>query len=378
MKKGITITGIALVLLVACQPKASSTSDIIATDNLKDIKSHRIQLLNEIASLEQAIEKLDTVKKLALVSTLKVKNQDFYHTFEVQGNVETKQNILIQPEFSGNLKRVLVKEGQKVSKGQVIAIIDDAGVKNQLAQAEANADLAKITFERQERLWKQKIGSEIQFLQTKANYLASKNQVAQIKAQLDKVNVRAPFTGTIDDVITDEGSLVNPGQTPIARIVNLDNMTITAQIPETYITSVTKGKMVKVNFPVLNTTAETKVTQAGNFINPASRNFKVEMTVPKEVNAKPNMTVKLNVNDYHNETAILIPQSVISENEHNQQYVYVITKKGTDAIAKKSFVETGKTQGDLIEIVKGLSQGDQVIIEGARSVKDGQEVSIIK
>ncbi|WP_010135081.1 efflux RND transporter periplasmic adaptor subunit [Ochrovirga pacifica] len=378
MKKGITITGIALVLLVACQPKASSTADIIASNNLKDIKSHRIQLLNEVATLEQAIEKLDTVKKLALVSTLKVENEDFYHTFEVQGNVETEQNILIQPEFSGNLQRILVKEGQRVQKGQVIAIIDDAGMKNQLAQLEAAAALSKTTYERQQRLWDQKIGSEIQFLQAKTNYLSQKNQVAQLKAQLDKVNVRAPFSGVIDDIITDEGSLVSPGTTPIARIVNLDNMTITAQIPEIYITSVTEGKMVKAYFPVLNVSAETKVTQAGNFINPASRNFKVEMDVPKEVNAKPNMTVKLNVNDYHNEQAILIPQSVISENEHNQQYVYVIAKKGKDAIAKRTFVETGKTQGDLIEVLKGLSEGDQVIIEGARSVKDDQEVSIIK
>ncbi|MGY6650012.1 efflux RND transporter periplasmic adaptor subunit [Wenyingzhuangia sp. IMCC45574] len=378
MKKILTLTGLAVVILVSCQPKATSTEDIIKSNDLKAIKTQRVSLLQEIKSLETAISKLDTVKKLALVSTTKLKVTDFYHTFEVQGNVETKQNLLIQPEFSGNLKRVLVKEGQKVSKGQVIAIIDDAGLKNQLAQAEAQADLANITFERQERLWNQKIGSEIQFLQAKANYLASKNQVAQIKAQLDKVNVRAPFTGTIDDIITDEGSLVSPGQNPIARIVNLDNMTITAQIPETYITSVTKGKTVKAVFPILGTAAATTVSSTGSFINPASRNFKIEMNVPKEVDAKPNMTVKLNINDYHNEHAFLIPQSIISENEHNDKYVYVIAKKGKTATAKKTFIETGKTQGDNIEILKGLAEGAEIIIEGARSVKDNQEVSIIK
>lgn len=378
MKKVLTLTGFAALLLIACQPKATSSADIIASNDLKAIKTQRITLLQEVKDLETAISKLDTVKKLALVSTLKMKTTDFYHTFEVQGNVETKQNLLIQPEFSGNLKKIFVKEGQKVSKGQVIAVIDDAGLKNQLAQAEANADLAKKTFERQERLWSQKIGSEIQFLQAKANYLASKNQVAQIKAQLDKVNVRAPFTGTIDDIITEEGSLVSPGQTPIARIVNLDNMTIAAQIPEIYMTSVTKGKTAKAIFPVLGATAETVVTTTGNFINPASRNFKVEMNVPKEIDAKPNMTVKLNINDYHNEKAYLIPQSIISENEHNEKYIYTIVQKGNIATAQKVVIQTGKTQGDNIEVLDGLSEGAEIIIEGARSVKDNQEVSIIK
>ncbi|NIJ44423.1 RND family efflux transporter MFP subunit [Wenyingzhuangia heitensis] len=378
MKKILTLTGIATILLVACQSKTTSTADIIASSDLKEIKAKRISLLAEIQSLETAISKLDTVKKLALVSTSKIKATDFYHTFEVQGNVETKQNILIQPEFSGNLKELLVKEGQKVTKGQIIAIIDDAGLKSQLAQAQASADLSQTTFDRQKRLWDQKIGSEIQFLQSKANYLAGKNQVAQLQAQLDKVNVRAPFSGVIDEIITEEGSLVSPGTTPIARIVNLNNMTITAQIPETYITSVNEGKMVKAFFPVLNTSTETKITQAGNFINPASRNFRVEMNVPKNVDAKPNMTVKLHINDYHNEKAFLIPQSIISENEDNKEYIYTIQRKGKSAIAKRTFVEIGKTQGDEIEILSGLSAGDEIIVEGARSVKDNQEVSIIK
>ncbi|MGY5351611.1 efflux RND transporter periplasmic adaptor subunit [Wenyingzhuangia sp. IMCC45533] len=378
MKKIFTLTAIAGLLLASCGSKEKSTADIIKSNNLKEIKSHRISLLSEIKELETAISKLDTIKKLVLVSTKKINATDFYHTFEVQGNVETKQNILIQPEFSGNLKRVLVKEGQQVRKGQVIAIIDDAGLTSQLAQAQASAELSEITFERQERLWKQKIGSEIQFLQAKATYLAGKNQVAQIKAQLDKVNVRAPFSGTIDDIITEEGSLVSPGQTPIARIVNLDDMTITAMIPEVYVTSVTKGKTVKAHFPILNKFAETEVTQASNFINPASRNFKVEMNVPNEVNAKPNMTVKLNINDYHNENALLIPQSIISENENNEQYIYTVSKEKNATIAKRTFIKTGKTQGDDIEVLSGLSDGTEVIIEGARSVKDNQEVSIIK
>ncbi len=379
MKKIFTLTAaITSLLLASCGSKATSTADIIASNDLKQIKSQRISLLSEIKELETAITKLDTIKKLVLVSTQKINATDFYHTFEVQGNVETKQNILIQPEYSGNLKRVLVQEGQTVKKGQIIAVIDDAGLKSQLAQAQASAELAEITFERQERLWNQKIGSEIQFLQAKATYLASKNQVAQITTQLDKVNVRAPFTGVIDDIITEEGSLVSPGQTPIARIVNLNSMTISAYIPESYITSVTKGKTVKAFFPILNTSAETEVTQASNFINPTSRNFKVEMAVPNTINAKPNMTVKLDINDYHNEQAFLIPQSIISENEHNQQYIYTIQKNGAITTAQKTFINVGKTQGDAIEVLSGLSDGAEVIIEGARSVRDNQEVSIIK
>ena len=164
------------------------------------------------------------------------------------------------------------------------------------------------------------------------------------------------------------------------RIVNLNNMYIEADIPESYITNVTKGKDVEINFPILGKEIKTKVRQTGNFINPANRTFKIEIGVPnKDKSIKPNLTAKLKINDYTNTEAILIPQSIISENANGDQYVYVVKNlKDDKGIASQKVVRTGKTKGDIIEILDGVSVGEILIDAGARSVKNGQEVKITK
>ncbi len=365
------------ITVVACGSKEKSINDIIAQKDIKEIKEKRSTVIANLKMLDDALVELDTIKKLALVSTKQPQPALFKHFVEIQGNVETKQNLILFPEMGGQLKNVLVKEGQNVRKGQTIAIIDDSGLKEQLAQTEASTALAKTTYERQERLWAQKIGSEIQFLQAKTAYEAQSKAVEQLEKQLEKTKVTAPFSGVIDDIITEEGSFVAPGQTPITRLINLNNMTISAEIPETFVRFVQKGKSVKAFFPVLDAETETMITQAGNFINPNNRKFKVEMNIPQNINAKPNMSVRLLINDYINENAILIPQSIISENENNEEYVYVAKKEGKKYIAYKNFIKTGKTSKNDIEVLEGLDSQSHLIIEGARTVREGQQVKIL-
>jgi len=388
MKKTYSIFAIILVLSSCGGQKEQSLSDVIASKDLAQIRAKKSELDNkmqqisaEIKLLNTEIEILDTLKRVPLVTAIKLKNEVFTHFLELQGNVTTKQNVLIYPEVAGTLEKVFVKEGQKVSKGQALGRIDNGGLEQQVAQLEATTALAKTTFERQKRLWDEKIGSEIQYLQTKTNYEASKNQLAQLKKQIDKFTIRAPFSGVIDDVIKDQGTVVAPGPgAEIFRIVNLSNMFIEADIPESYITDVTIGKYVEIDFPVLGKSLETKVRQTGNFINPANRTFKIEVGVPNnDRSIKPNLTAKLKINDYTNAEAILIPQSIISENANGEQYVYVIKNLNNDkGIATQTVVKTGKTQGDVIEILEGVTSGDVLIEAGARSVKNGQEVKISK
>ena len=388
MKKIYSIFAIILVLSSCGGQKEQSLIDVIASKDLAQIRAKKSELDNkmqqisaEIKLLNTEIEILDTLKRVPLVTAIKLKNEVFTHFLELQGNVTTKQNVLIYPEVAGTLEKVFVKEGQKVSKGQALGRIDNGGLEQQVAQLEATTALAKTTFDRQKRLWDEKIGSEIQYLQTKTNYESSKNQLAQLKKQIDKFTIRAPFSGVIDDVIKDQGTVVAPGPgAEIFRIVNLSNMFIEADIPESYITDVTIGKYVEIDFPVLGKSLETKVRQTGNFINPANRTFKIEVGVPNnDRSIKPNLTAKLKINDYTNAEAILIPQSIISENANGEQYVYVIKNLNNDkGIATQTVVKTGKTQGDVIEILEGVTSGDVLIEAGARSVKNGQEVKISK
>jgi RND family efflux transporter MFP subunit len=387
MRKIYSLLVITLILVSCGEQKKASVQDLVSNGTIKELRTRKAEITAKLAntnidlkSINDAISKLDSVKKLPLITTITSKEEVFRHYLEVQGNVKTKQNILVYPEIPGILEHIYVKEGQRVSKGQVLAKIADGGLAQQVAQAKASAQLAKTTYERQNRLWNQKIGSEIQYLQAKTAYESQKNIVAQMKKQLAKSNVIAPFSGVIDDVLKEAGAVVAPGQgSELFRIVNLENMYIEAEIPESHIVNVTKGKTVEIYFPVLEKTVQAKIRQVGNFINPANRAFKIEIGVSNSSgDIKPNLTAKLKINDYTSKKAILIPQSIISENAKGQQYVYLASDKQDNkyAIAKKTIITTGKTQGDFIEVLETIVSGTEIISEGARSVNDGQKVEI--
>ncbi|SEE18843.1 RND family efflux transporter, MFP subunit [Tenacibaculum sp. MAR_2010_89] len=383
----IAIIIITATLLASCGSKEQSVESVINSKDLKTIRTKKDELdkkqqelATQIKLLNNEIAKLDTNKKVPLITAISAHEEVFVHYLDLQGNVQTKKNVLVYPEMAGKLVKVYVKEGQRVVKGQALAKIDDGGLYQQVAQVEVQAALAKTTFERQKRLWDQKVGSEIQFLQAKTNYEAATRSVNQLKQQLGRSVIKAPFTGIVDDVIKEEGTVVAPGAgAEVFRVVNLRNMYIETDVPESYITTVKKGKEVQVEFPVLGKTVTSSVRQAGNFINPANRTFKVEVGVPnKDRSIKPNLTAKLRINDYTNQKAILIPQSIISENAKGEQYVYIVENvKNKIGKARQVIIKTGKTQGDVIEVLSGLTNGVQIIEEGARSVKDKQEVKLL-
>lgn len=380
---------ITMALVSSCGEKDTGSVDaVIETNDLGSIRLKKSELVQEqhqlneqIKRLDIAISNLDQAKKIPLVTTFKLEQQHFDHYIELQGNVTTKDLLVIYPEFSGILSNVYVKEGQWVKKNQVLAKIDDGGLSQQLAQMKIQLELAKTTFERQQRLWDQKIGSEIQYLQAKSNYEAQTQAIRQLEQQVSKTVVTAPFSGTIDEVLTEQGNVVFPGQTPLIRLINLDNMYIVTDVPEKHIANVTKNKRVEIQFPILGQKMESKIRQVGDFINPSNRTFRVEVPILEKDNSiKPNLTVKLRINDYSNTKALLLPQSIISENASGEQYVYAIRdiENDNEATAEKMIVETGLTQGDVIEVIKGLEPGMEIILEGARSVNDGQKVKIIK
>jgi len=390
MKKILTLFIIAIIL-TSCGADQSerSVDDIISEGNLETILSKRSEvkvkqseIQNALKKLDEAIKDLDKSDNSALVTTQTISDTLFRHFIEIQGSVATKQNVIIYPEYQGTLTRIFVTEGDRVRKGQILARIDDGGLGSQLSQLEVQAQLAKTTYERQQRLWEQKIGSEIQYLQMKANYESAQNAVNQLQSQVAKTAVKAPFSGVIDDVITDQGTVVAPGQA-LFRIVNLDHMYIEAEVPERYLKSVVPGKDVEIDLPILGETLSSKVRQTGNYINPANRAFSIEVDIPNNNgNVKPNLTARLRINDYTNENALLVPLSVISENAKGEQYVFIVSTNieegdsGQNSFATRKIITTGVAQGDYVEVLAGLTKGDEIIVEGARTVKDGQEITI--
>jgi len=386
MKKIILLTVFSIFILSCGDDKTKSTEAIIASGNLEQLRLKRSEIIKsidesskELKQIDDAIGQLDVNHKETLISTFTAKDTVFKHYIELQAEVQTKENIIVNSQLGGILEDLSVKEGQKVSKGQALGHIDDGGLRQQLSQLEIQATLAKTTFERQKNLWDQKIGSEIQYLQAKSNYEAQNKAVLQLKKQIAKTVIEAPFSGIIDEIISEKGTVLGPGS-PILRVVNLNNMYLEAEVPEKFLNTIKRGTEVIVSFPMLNETINTGISLVNNNINPGNRSFKAQVQIPNKSGLiKPNLSSKLNVNDYTNKNVIIVPLSIISENSEGEQYLYIVEKAENNKLkAKKVIIKTGKSQGDYIEILEGINDGDLIIKEGARSVKDGQIVSIIK
>jgi len=387
MKKLAAIFSVSLLLTACGNENKKSIEDLIEEGNLTEIRARKSELSKEqsaltsdINRLDEAIGKLDKNKSLNLVTVQTLKDSTFQHFAEVQGDVATDENIIIYPEYSGILQNVYVNEGDRVKKGQILAKIDDGGLSSQVAQAEAQATLAKTTYERQKRLWDQNIGSEIQFLEAKTNFEASQKAAEQLKSQLAKTTVTAPFSGVIDDVISNQGEVVSPGQSQLFRIINLSNMYVEAAVPENYLPKIKKGTLVKVMISSINKEYEGEVTEVGNNINANNRTFRVKIAIPNpDQLIRPNQIATIMLNDYTAEGAISIPESTIQKNAMGESLVYTLENK-TDStgVAKKTVIETGYVYDNRIEVTEGLEAGATLIVEGSKSLRDGQEVKISK
>ena len=374
MKKIVLIA--TSLLLIACGEK--STDDLIKDKNITELKNRKATIQSELEKIDAALLKGNKAPESeALVSVVTVKDTVFNHYLEMQGNVNTKENILVQPEFSGTLTALNVKAGQRVSKGQILGKVDDAGMSQQLASIENQYALAKTTFERQKNLWDKKIGSEIQFLQAQAQMISAQKSVAQMRAQVAKTVIRAPFSGTIDEVFVERGQVVAPGPQGLMRIVNLSNMYVSTTVPETYIGKLKPGTEVDVFLTSLGKTYKGKVRQVANFINPSNRSFGIEVSVPNPDNLlRPNQVAKLKIIDYTIKNAIAVPTNVVQEDGEHNKFVFIATNvNGKSGVAKKVLVKVGKSSNNVTEILSGLAANDVIITEGVNNIADGMKLN---
>ena len=359
-----------------------NSKDLKLIQNEKSVVSNQINVLQkELKILNDVIFDLDENQKLPLVTNFKVTSAPFKHYIEVQGSIDSDKNLKLYPEIPGIIKSIYVKEGQKVSKGMVLVELSNEGIIDQIEQMKLQVKLAGTIYERQLSLWKEKIGSEVQFLQAETNYLSLKKNIDQLKFQISKSKIIAPFDGVIDELIADPGSNVSPGITPVLRIINLDEVKVKAEIPETHISKIKINSEVFIYTPVLSSTVVSKISTVGNIINPNNRNFRIEVVLKNnEYGFKPNMTVKISINDYKNPNALLVSQKNIIENSANEFYVFKLEPLDVSQhkfTAIKTFVKLGKISNNKIEVLEGLNSGDLIVEDGIRLVTDKQIVKSI-
>jgi RND family efflux transporter MFP subunit len=370
-----------LLVLVSCgRSEAPSTDKLVEQKNIAGLEQKRSELVNQIELLNKelgrvtdAVDRLDTTKKRALVTVMELTPAVFKHKTSVQSIIKTDQNMMLQPEFMGAVASIEVGEGQQVSKGEVLMRIDDGGLADNVELQKAQTNLAKTVFDRQKRLWDQQIGSEIEFLQAKTNYESQRNRLAQLQDQLEKALIKAPFSGQVDNILVEEGQVVAPGQTPLLRLVNTDEMYVEADVPETYLPSIKKGTEVIVDVPVVGASFNSKITHRATHISTENRTFKVTAAVDSGVELSPNLISTLHIYDYVNPEALMIPLSIVSENASGEEFVYSVNANNK---AQKIFIKTGRSQDGFIEVTDGLEAGAVIIEEGARLVKENQPVQI--
>ena len=377
------------IILISCNPGKSEISikDSQSNNSISDLNakkaeySKKINELNlELDKINEAIKSLGGDEKRTLITAFEVKKQPFEHEIEVQANIKTRQNVLIFPEFSGRLIEIKVAEGQKVKKGKLLAVIDDAGLKSQLDQMKLELSLAKTSYNRTKRLWEQKIGSEMMYLESRTRYKGAQKQVEQMRKQIARTKIYAPFDGIIDEISARLGSNLVPGVTPVLRIVNLDNMFAESDVPENYIPNIRVGSKATVTIPALNQSQKTEIKKTGNFVTASNRTFRVEAPL-KNPNGfiKPNLNAKLNIIDYFNPEALTIPLRVLREDSNGQVYVFVLIQpeEKDGYTTEKRNVKLGKSKNEIVEILKGITVGELIVDDGVNLLVDNQKVKRI-
>jgi membrane fusion protein (multidrug efflux system) len=388
MKKLLIIVSLFLLIVTCKSEKKPSISELIASDNLKGLRTEKDaktktfnSLKIELNKINAAIATLDPNENLPLITAINLSSEKFNHFIEFQASIKTRKNVLLYPEFNGILKKIYVKEGQKVKKGMLLAHIDDAGLRSQLEQLEIQTALSKTKLERIRRLWDQKIGAEINMLEAKTTYESKLKSIAQLKKQIEKTEIRAPFSGTIDEITANTGTNLMPGQTPVMRIVNLDEMYTESNVPERYLKSIKIGTEAIIEIPMLGREYKSTIRQTGSFINPNNRSFRVEAPLVNSDNmTKPNLTSKLKILDYSNQEAILIPLRIIKENAKSESYVYRLKSDQKEGVylTERVFLKLGKKTQDRVEVLEGLNVGDLIVDEGSSIVENNQRVKTIE
>ena len=386
MKK--LIITLSLIFLFGCNSsRNSSINDLINKGDLETLKKKKkeyVDLLNDlrldINEINNGITLLDENEQIQVISKFNVIEKEFKTYVKLQATLKTRKNVVILSEFQGALKNLFVREGQLVKKGELLAEINDSGINEQLDQMLIQANFTKDNFDRVKRLWDKNIGSEMQFLKAKSDFETSNKMVEQIRDQLSKTKIYAPFNGEIDEIISNLGSNLIPGS-PILRVVNLDIIYAEAQVPEKYVSSIELGTQALVSIPLLNKEVTSKIVQSGNFINPNNRTFRVEAPVEnKDKRIKQNLNARIKIKNYSNIKALVVPLRVIREDASGRPFIYKLaeTDKKDILLTVKIFVETGANNDEEIEITKGLSIGDIIVLEGANNVEDKQRVRVIE
>ena len=334
----------------------------------------------KIADLEKEIARLDTsaeIRKPKLVTLTPVQTGIFNHYIDVQGTIDSEENIAVQPGMPGQVTKVNVHEGDMVKAGQVLAEVDNRVIRESISQLQTNVDFAKTAFEKQQRLWNQKIGTEIQFLQSKTQFESLQKNMITLQAQLDMSRIKSPINGMVDAVNIKVGEYAAPGMLGSFRVVNFGKMKVKAKIADSYIGKVKLGNPVRIYLADINDTIEGKISFVSKVVNPMTRSFDIEIGLgATSTEVRPNMMASLKINDENIDNAMSVQSNLVQKDPSGSMYVMISEGRAANMKARKKLVKTGISSGARIIVLEGLSGNEQLIEAGYQEVVDGQLISL--
>ena len=373
--KNLSILTALVALLAACSTSTPS-SDVDQLNVRRDSIAGAIETLKaELAEIDLQLAAADSTRSFASVTTFEVAKGGFDHSFQVYGTVVSDKSVTLFPEMAGTITKVTVKGGERVRAGQLLVAMDASLVQASLAEVKTQLTLAQSVFEKQSRLWEQKIGSEVQYLQAKTQFEALQKRLAAVSRQVAMTTVTAPFDGVIDQVFAKEGEMAAPGMAMV-RIVGNGGLRLDMQVPETYIQRIEKGDAVDMHFSAIKLDLVGKISAVGNFITAGSRTFGVTVELPKNSDLKANMMASVALKDYSVDSAITVPNRLILQDTKGVNYTYVYVAKGDLGSIERRDLVLGVANNDMTEIKSGIAPGEKVVDRGIRSVQPGQIVKL--
>ena len=367
----------AVFVLASCGSKSGNAELTEKKAKLEELKKQQSAINDQVVKLETEIGKLDpsTIQKEneKLVSVMPLSITAFAHYIDLQGKVEAVNIAYVTPRGQGGqVKELYVRKGDAVKKGQILLKLDDLVIKRQIDQLQTQLSFAKDLYQRQQNLWKENIGTEVQLLSAKNQVDNIEKQISIVKEQQSFTNVYAEMDGVLDDVNVKVGEIfMGAGQ---IKLINTSDLKVTAQVPENYLEKVKVGTSLKVILPDINRTTDAVIRVAGKLIDPLSRSFYIEAKLPADNIFRPNQVAQVKILDYSNANALTIPVNTLQTDDKGK-FVMVSAKENGKTVAHKKPVVAGELYGDKIEIKSGLQAGDLLITEGYQSVYDGQTIT---
>ena len=362
-----------VILIISCD------SQEMLKQQISKKKDKVNQLSEEIAQLEEQIvpdHELQDDRFQIPVSVKEMKPESFRHFIDITGNVEAENDAFISPEINGQIKKIHVREGERVTKGQLLISLKTDVTEKMIAEVKTGLELAAKLYEKQSELWKQQIGSELQYLESKNAREQAEARLETLEAQIEMAKIRAPFDGIVESILLKEGELAVPGM-QLLHLVDLKHMKVNADISERYLGDIEAGDEVIISFPDLdNLERKASISRVGNVVDRKSRTFIIEMKLDNyDEILKPNMFSIIRVNDYTSQDAFVLPSLAIKQDIRGS-YVFIARLNSDFYRARKVYIEPGLSYNDKSVILEGISKDDKVIIEGYDQVSEGVRISI--